>query len=140
MEKKYVLTNETKTIVVDGKEIVLHRIQLVKNLRQLDVDSNGKSLCYPPRWELPKGTVGGYIEKEENLSQKGNCWIYGPAACVYGDARVEENATITGSSRIGGDTVICGKSFVGDHSVLKTGTYKDVDVFRGHVTPKEREL
>ena len=39
------------------------------------------------------GEVGGWIEKEENLSQDGNAWVYGNAwvcgnARVCGDARV----------------------------------------------------
>ena len=42
---------------------------------------------------VSKGDLGGYIEKEGNLSVSGNAWVYGDAcvygnACVYGDARV----------------------------------------------------
>ena len=37
------------------------------------------------------GELGGFVEKEENLSQDGNAWVYDNAcvcgnACVYGDA------------------------------------------------------
>ena len=37
------------------------------------------------------GELGGFVEKEENLSQDGNAWVYGNArvcgdACVCGDA------------------------------------------------------
>ena len=39
------------------------------------------------------GELGGYIEKESNLSQSGNAWVYGDAM-VYGDARVYGNAEI----------------------------------------------
>ena len=45
------------------------------------------------------GELGGYIEKEKNLSQKGNAWVYGDAqvygdAWVYGDARVYGDAWV----------------------------------------------
>ena len=43
------------------------------------------------------GDLGGYIEKEENLSENGNAWVFGNArvcgnAEVYGNARVSGNA------------------------------------------------
>lgn len=45
------------------------------------------------------GEVGGWIEKEENLSHDGNAWVYGDAqvcgdALVYGDAQVCGNARV----------------------------------------------
>lgn len=137
MEKKYILTNQTKTIVVDGKEIVLHRIQLVKSLLPKHLYPDGSIKFLPPDYELPKATFGGYVESEENLSQEGNCWIYGPSACVYGNARVLDNAMIRGLSQISGDAVVCGESDVGDHSILTTGTYKDVIVSRNNVSPRK---
>ena len=45
------------------------------------------------------GDLGGYIERKENLSQKGNCW-------VYGDARVCGNACVCGNARVCGDAKI----------------------------------
>lgn len=36
---------------------------------------------------VSKGDKGGYIEKEDNLSQDGNAWVFGNAR-VFGDARV----------------------------------------------------
>ena len=33
------------------------------------------------------GDMGGWIEKEENLSQDGDAWVYGDAE-VYGDAHI----------------------------------------------------
>lgn len=37
--------------------------------------------------DVKRGDVGGYIEKEENLSQEGNCWVY-DNSCVFGDAHI----------------------------------------------------
>ena len=39
------------------------------------------------------GDVGGWIEKEENLDQSGDAWVYGDAR-VYGDAQVCGNARV----------------------------------------------
>ena len=51
--------------------------------------------------EFEKGQLGGLIEKEENLSQEGNCWIC-PNAKVYGDARVYDNAMVWNEAEIYG--------------------------------------
>ena len=54
------------------------------------------------------GDLGGYIEKEENLSHMGDAWIYGDAqisgnAQVFGDAQVFGNAWVFGDARVSGD-------------------------------------
>ncbi len=41
------------------------------------------------------GDIGGWIEKEENLSVSGNAWVYGNAR-VSGNARVYGNAWVSG--------------------------------------------
>lgn len=45
------------------------------------------------------GDIGGYIEREENLSQEGICWVFGNAK-VYDSAKVFGNAKIYGSAKI----------------------------------------
>ena len=40
---------------------------------------------------VEKGELGGFIEKEDNLSHNGNAWVSGNAQ-VYGDAQVSGNA------------------------------------------------
>ena len=92
MEKKFELTNET--IVVDGR--ILHRI---KSLRDI------------PGTPIKKGYLGGFVEKEENLSHEGNCWIYGNAR-VYGYARICNNAWIFGNARISGNAYVYGNAWV----------------------------
>ena len=54
------------------------------------------------------GELGGFVEKEENLSQDGNAWVYDNArvygdACVCGDARVYGDACVCGDARVCGD-------------------------------------
>jgi len=44
--------------------------------------------------DVKKGDLGGYVQKESNLSQKGDCWI-------YNNARVSGNSSISEDARIG---------------------------------------
>lgn len=74
--KKYELTDET--IEVYGT--ALHRIKALKDFGN-----------------VKKGELGGYVESERNLSQEGNCWVYGDAK-VYGNAWVYGNAEVCGDA------------------------------------------
>ena len=63
------------------------------------------------------GEKGGYIEKEENLSQCGNAWVYGDAevcgnAKVYGNAEVCGNAEVYGDAEVYGNAWVCGNAEV----------------------------
>ena len=53
------------------------------------------------------GELGGYVEKEDNLAQDGDAWVYGDAR-VYGDAWVCGNARVYGNARVCGDAKVCG--------------------------------
>ena len=58
-----------------------------------------------------EGETGGYIEKEENLDQTGDAWVYGNArvsgdARVYGNAWVYGDAWVYGNARVSGDADI----------------------------------
>lgn len=65
--KKYKLREDLKIEVLG---ITLFRIECIEEF-------NG----------VEKGELGGYIEKEGNLTHKGNAWVSGDAM-VYGNARV----------------------------------------------------
>ena len=69
--KKYELTGDCK-VFMDRK---LFRIRALISFGDVDA-----------------GDVGGYVEKEENLSQAGDAWVYGNAK-VYGNA---DYATVHG--------------------------------------------
>ena len=69
------------------------------------------------------GSLGGYIEKEDNLTHTGNAWVYGDArvygdaevsgnARVYGDALVYDNAWVYGSAEVYGDALVYGNARV----------------------------
>ena len=72
--------------------------------------------------DVEAGELGGYVEREENLSHNGNAWVYGNAE-VYGDARVYGDAEVYGNARVCGDARVYGNAEVyGDARV-----YGDTD-------------
>lgn len=96
MEKKYSLTNESK--IVDGHTV--YRIIAEKNFSH-----------------VKKGTLGGFVESENNLSHEGVCWIYGNAS-ICGDARVYENATVYDNAQVRDHALIYGNATVCDDVVI----------------------
>lgn len=59
------------------------------------------------------GELGGYVEKEENVSQDGNAWVYDNAwvfdnARVSGNTEVSGNAWVSGNARVFGDAQVSG--------------------------------
>jgi hypothetical protein len=72
MKKKYRLTEDTEEI----NGVLLHRIEALKDFSDVEA-----------------GKKGGWIEKEDNLSHEGDCWVYDNAQ-VYGDAQVSGNARL----------------------------------------------
>ena len=47
--------------------------------------------------DVAEGELGGFIERENNLDQSGDAWVYGNAQ-VYGDAQVYGNAQVSGNA------------------------------------------
>lgn len=67
--------------------------------------------------DVKAGDLGGYVEKEENLSQSGNAWVYGNAkvyrnALVCDDARVYSNSRVSGDARVSGNALVYGNAEV----------------------------
>lgn len=87
IKKKYELTKETITTLGGRK---LHRIRALKNFADVKV-----------------GDLGGFVEKEKNLSQQGDCWVYDEAK-VYGIAQVN------------GCSKVCNQALVMDHAVINS--------------------
>lgn len=57
--------------------------------------------------EVKQGDIGGWIEKEENLSQNGKAWIFDNAK-VYCHAQVSEYAEVSENAMISGNAKIYG--------------------------------
>ena len=63
------------------------------------------------------GELGGWIEKEENLSHIGDAWISDNAcvtdnAHVAGDAHVADNACVSGDTWVSGNAHVTGNAWV----------------------------
>ena len=84
LRRKYELTDET--IEIDGK--ILHRIKALRDFG-----------------DVKKGDLGGFIETEDNLKHKNDCWIYDNAK-VYANAKVKNNAKIYDNTRVYGNAKI----------------------------------
>lgn len=82
MKKKFELTND---FIINDLGIKLYRIKALKDFS-----------------DVKKGDFGGYIQRERNLSQLGDAW-------VYGDAQVYGNAWIYGNTRFFGDVTESGE-------------------------------
>ena len=70
---------------------------------------------------VEEGDLGGFIEKEDNLSQSGNAWVSGDAE-VYGNARVSGNAEVYGNARVYGNAEVSGNARVygnADYTTIK---------------------
>ena len=95
-KKKYELTNET----IEFNGTILHQIKALRSF--------GK---------VKAGCLGGWVEKEENLSQMGYAWVYSNAK-VYGNAKVFGNAEIYGESMVYGDAQVYGRARVFGNAIV----------------------
>ena len=80
--KKYEFTGETKEIKLLFRTAVLHRIRATVSFGFVKI-----------------GDLGGWIEKEENLSHEGKAWVCGDAE-VWGNAEVCGNAKVFSASHV----------------------------------------
>ena len=98
--KKYEFTGETKTVSFLFEDVTLHRIQAITSFAS-----------------VVAGELGGWIEKEENLSHKGNAWVSENAA-VYGDAVVSGNAWVSENAVVRGNAEVSGNAMVRKNAVV----------------------
>ena len=80
--KKFEFTGETKTISLFFRTATLHRIRAVAEFGLVKI-----------------GDLGGWIEKEENLSHEGKAWVCGDAK-VWGNAEVCGDAKVFSASHV----------------------------------------
>ena len=67
--------------------------------------------------DVAEGELGGFIERENNLDQSGDAWVYGDAwvcgnAQVFGNAQVCGDAQVCGNAQVFGDAQVCGNAWV----------------------------
>lgn len=102
MEKKFELTSEVKQRYSDGA--VLHRIRALRKIK-----------CQ--HRVVKPGELGGWLEKESNLSQKGECWV-DDNSCVTGNALVAGNAVVKGNAEIYGRALVSGNACASDDACV----------------------
>ena len=127
--KKYEFTGETKEIKLLFRTAVLHRIRATVSFGFVKI-----------------GDLGGWIEKEENLSHEGKAWVWGNAkvwgnAEVCGDAEVWGNAEVCGDAKVWGNAEVCGdaKVFSASH-VLVIGAIGSRNDFTTFYRDKDNEI
>ncbi len=89
--RKYEFTRETK----EAGFRTLHRIRAVINFGDVKV-----------------GDLGGFIEREENLSHDGTAWVYASAwicdnARIFGNARIFDNVKVFDNAKVCSNAIIC---------------------------------
>jgi hypothetical protein len=121
--KKYEFTGETKEIRLLFRTATLHRIRATVAFGIVEV-----------------GDLGGWIEKEENLSHEGKAWVWGNAK-VWGNAEVWGNAKVCGDAKVWGNAKVCGdaKVFSASH-VLVIGAIGSRNDFTTFYRDKDNEI
>lgn len=94
MSRKYEMTGEEK----EFKGHIVHRIRASRDF------GNVKA-----------GDLGGWIEREKNLSHTWICWV-SDEAIVYGNARVFDNAQVYHEAVVSGDAWICDRARIHDRA------------------------
>jgi len=122
MNKKYKFTDET----IEHEGITLRRIQAVRSFKH-----------------VKEGNLGGWIQKESNLSHEGDCWVGDEAmvydaAQVYDNAQVYEHASVYEEALVGGDASVFGEACLfgevqafGDVRVCGDASMYEGKFFRG---------
>ena len=93
--KKFELTSETK-INIFGKK--LFRIKALISFGNVEA-----------------GETGGWVEKEENVNQSGDAWVFDNAE-VFDNARVSDNARVFGNARVFDNARVSGNAWVFDNA------------------------
>ena len=133
--KKYEFTGETKRVELWNRTATLHRIKATVEFGFVKV-----------------GELGGWIEKEENLSHEGKAWVCGDAkvwgnakvcgdAEVWGNAEVCGDAEVWGNAKVWGNAEVCGDAevFLASH-VLVMGSVGSRNDFTTFFRDKDNEI
>ena len=112
-------SNTKKYEFVPDDTIIVSRSKLTRIRALIDI----------PKYKVFKGELGGYIEKESNLSHEGDCWI-GRDAQVYDNAKVFGNAEVSGNTEVSGNAILCNNSWYFNKMLwLDDSTQESLDSF-----------
>ena len=103
--RKYEFTDE-KIFFTDIRDFSSHAVHRIRAVRDFGT--------------VKAGDLGGWLEKEENLSHDGEAWVGGEAQ-VTGAALVTGDALVTGNAQVDGKAIVSGYAWVGGEAHI-TGT------------------
>lgn len=109
MEKKYILLYNS---FVDIEGVRLFQIQAVRDFGE----------------DIKTGDLGGFIQSEANLSHEGLAWVV-RGSKVFGNARVFDDALITGASIVRDNAQVCGRAVVVGYSCISGNAIVYDDAF-----------
>lgn len=140
MKKKYEFTGKTKVV----RGVTVHQIRCngmpeqyaEHEIVKLACKLNEASCSRVGKVYVPPDIEGGYIEKEENLSQTGSCWV-SIGSVVLGDVVIEGDAEISGSivygnAKVSGLTKVIYSKISGDVEITD-GAYVTDSILRDNV-------
>ena len=114
-EKYEISRKMVKMVVYEGRDVELHRIVALRDFGN-----------------VKKGDFGGLVESEDNLSQEGDCWIYGEAE-VAGNAKVTGDAIVADTAKVYGNALITDLAKVYEHAVVRDNAeIHDCSLVHGH--------
>lgn len=123
--KKYEITD-----IAHPKDPSLHRIRALQRVSET----------------VGPGTLGGYVQSEENLTQENDgAWIYGEAICCE-NAIVTTGAFLTGQARVSGSALISNEAEIGgqarvrDRAVVSGGTVQEGAVVCGDAVIRKNQI
>lgn len=118
MGKKIDITDEKKMVALsDGTERTVYRIKALRDFG-----------------DVKTGQLGGWIEKESNLSHDGNCFVYDEAV-VCDDAKISQSAIVKDSA------VIMNNAKIGDYaSVMDRAIVRDNAVIQNYAQVQDEAL
>ena len=91
------------------------KFELTTEMKQIGITKLFRIKALISFGDVTIGDIGGYIEKEKNLSQTGEAWVY-DSAQVYGEAEVFDKAWVYGEARVYGKARVYGEARVYDNA------------------------
>lgn len=96
MSKKYELTDE----MLNFRGWKVYRIRALRDFS-----------------DVKAGDLGGFVDKDGNLSHEGDCWIY-DNAMAYNETKITGNARLYGYANVGSFCEISGNAVVRDYATV----------------------
>ena len=91
------------------------KFELTTEMKQIGITKLFRIKALISFGDVTIGDIGGYIEKEKNLSQTGEAWVYDNAQ-VYGEAQVYDNARVYGEAVVYDHARVYGEAWVCDNA------------------------